>query len=203
MSKQEYRIVDLSRTLTPGQENRKLEIRRRVIEFDETFMHEVDTESHLGTHVEAPAHFYKDGRDVAEVPLQSLVGRAVILDVSGPAITAEVLEKADRGRIAPGDIVLLRNLLYPEKASLTREACEWLAEKGIALLGFDDSLGMGKDKEATREAHDIVMGRGICLLEMLTNLDQITQPEVFLVAAPLKIKGLDSCPVRAFAIEEI
>lgn len=199
----QYRLIDLSRTLTPGQETRRLEIRRGMIETDDTFMHEIDTMSHVGTHVEAPAHFYEGGKDVSEIPLQGFVGRAVILDVSEPVVTAEVLEKADGGRTQPGDMIILRNLARPQLAVLDKGAARWLMEKRIVLLGFDTSVSTGKDKAANRENHDILMGQGICLLEVMDNLDQISQPEVFFVAAPWKVKGLDSCPVRAFAIERV
>lgn len=197
----EYRLVDLSRTLYPGKEERRLEIRRGMIETDETLMHEIDIMSHVGTHVEAPSHFYEDGNDVSEVPLEAFVGRAVVLDVSAPVITAEVLEEADRGRTQPGDMIILRNLISPQVAVLRKDGNKWLAEKKIVLLGFDTSLSTGRDKSENRENHDTLMGVGICLLEQMANLDQVTQPEVFLVAAPLKVKGLDSCPVRAFAME--
>jgi len=196
-----YRLVDLSRTIIPGEEDRRLEIRRGVIAIDDTFMHEIDTMSHVGTHVEAPAHFYEDGKDVSEVPLETFVGRAVILDQPSTEITAQTLEAADGGRTQPGDILILRNRSAPQKAYINKDAAQWLVERKIVLLGFDSSVTTGHDKAENRENHDILMGAGICLLEVLANLDRISQPEVFFVAAPLKIKGLDSSPVRAFAIE--
>ena len=199
----EYRIVDLSRELTPGAEERRLEIRRGVIASDDTFMHEVDMMSHLGTHVEAPSHYQLDWPDIAQIPLESFIGRAVILDVSSPVLTAEVLKQADRGRTSEGDMVILRNHLAPEKAALTVDAGHWLVEKEVVLLGFDTSVSTGKDKQVNRDFHDVVMGKGICLLEVLANLDALTQTEVFFVCAPLRIKGLDSSPVRAFALEEV
>jgi len=197
----EVRIVDLSRTLYPGKEDRRLEIRRGIIPSDDTIMHEVDTMSHLGTHVEAPSHFYEDGKDVVDVPLESFLGRAVILDIHDPVMTTAVLDKADGGRTKPGDMILIRNRLSPEKTFLGVEAARWLAAKKIKLLGFDLSLTTGQDKAITREVHDILMGPGVVLLEQLDNLDKISKSECFLFAAPLKIKGLDSSPVRAFAVE--
>ena len=141
----ELKIVDLSRTLYPGKEDRRLEIRRGIIPTDDTIMHEVDTMSHLGTHVEAPSHFYEDGKDVVDVPLENFMGRCIILDISDPVMTTEVLDKADRGRIRPGDMVLIRNRLAPQKTFLGVEAAKWFAARKIKLLGFDLNLTTGQD----------------------------------------------------------
>ena len=126
---------------------------------------------------------------------------SIISDNCRLASDAETLSVADQGRTQPGDIVILRNLIAPEKAHICTDAAQWLAERKIVLLGFDASVHTGHNKAENRETHDILMGTGICLLEVLANLDAISQPDVFFVAAPLKIKGLDSSPVRAFAIE--
>jgi arylformamidase len=201
------RVVDLSVRLVPGQEERRLEIRRGVIPSDNTFMHEIDTMSHIGTHVEAPSHFYEEGADITELPLQSFMGPARLLRFSalpaGAAITPEALDKASKGAVQPDDIVICTSGRPHEEAPpLTPDAGYWMAAKGVKMLGIDNSVLLGANTEDIRELHDILMSRDVPFLEVLSNLEALRKDEFFLMALPLRIMGLDSAPVRAIAIEE-
>ena len=42
----------------------------------------LSTPEHGGTHIDAPAHFAKDGKTVDVIPLEQLVGSAVVVDVA-------------------------------------------------------------------------------------------------------------------------
>jgi kynurenine formamidase len=72
---------------------------------------------HGGTHLDAPVHFARNGDQAHEIPLRRLIGRAVVVDVSGKArddrdyrVTRADLRAHERrhGRIPDGAIVLLR-----------------------------------------------------------------------------------------------
>jgi arylformamidase len=200
------RIVDLTRRLVPGEEDRRLVVRLGVIESDDTFMYEIDTMSHVGTHVEAPSHFYEGGKDITELPLESFMGRAVVLDVSAVgasgSIRGEDLASAAGDRLRAGDIVILRSAHRGSSApALTADAARWLVSRDVKMMGIGDSVGLGADREVTREVHDILMSRDVPFLEMLENLEALRGGELYLVAVPLRIAGLDSSPVRAFAVE--
>ena len=45
------------------------------------------------------------------------------------------------------------------------------------------------------------MAQNCTFLEVLENLDQLTTDTFFISYAPVPIIGLDSCPVRVYAIE--
>ncbi len=204
----QFRLVDLSVTLHPGREDRRLEIRRGVIPSDDTIMHEVDLMSHVGTHVEAMSHFYEDGRDITELPLERFVGRSVLLrlgDVpAGADLAAEDLERAAEGLQVEEAIVLLTSGRSTDEApNLTADAAQWLADRDVAMMGIDDSVGLGKDAEVIRAVHDVLMSRSVPFLEVLSGLDQLRRREFLLIALPLKIAGLDSSPVRAVALEAL
>jgi arylformamidase len=201
------RVVDLSTRLVPGQEERRLEIRRGVIESDDTFMHEIDTMSHIGTHVEAPSHFYEDGADVTDLPLDCFMGRTRLLRLTSleanAPITGEVLEEASGGTVGEGDIVIFTSGRPHEEAPhLTPDSGHWMAAKGVKMIGIDDSVSLGCNTADIRELHDILMSRNVPFLEVLTNLEAMKKNEFFLVALPLRIAELDSSLVRCIAIEE-
>ena len=154
------RLVDLSYTIHPGKEQRKFAVEMikanqvanvPVLPGQWYIMHNVNTVSHIGTHIEVPYHINQNGADTADVPLERLVGEAVVLDLRGPAAKAEIsleqmqsaAEKA--GGVRPGDLVLLqtgwdRYWDQPEYAVppyVSPAAMEWLVGQGAALVGID------------------------------------------------------------------
>jgi arylformamidase len=201
------RVVDLSVRLVPGQEERRLQIRRGVIPSDDTFMHEIDTMSHIGTHVEAPSHFFEDGADVTELPLSSYMGPARLVRCSaldaGAPITSDMLDELVGDAVNEGDILIFTSgRPHAEAPPLTPEAAHWMVAKGVKMLGIDNSVLLGATTADVRELHDILMRRDVPFLEVIANLDELRRDEFFLMALPLRIAGLDSAPVRAIAIEE-
>jgi kynurenine formamidase len=75
------------------------------------------TSEHGGTHIDAPVHFAEGRQSVDQIPLDNLVGSAVVIDITDKAsatadyqVTVEDFESWERqhGRIGSGDIVLLR-----------------------------------------------------------------------------------------------
>lgn len=205
-----YRIVDLSVTVVPGTGGRRMDVRRGIIPSDGTIMHEIDTMSHVGTHIEAPSHFFEGGKDVTDLPLSACMGDAVLLDVycdaPGIAIDPAFLERELGSRLRPGHILVIRNTgkVYREhrdKPAITPQAAEWLVQNGVKMVAFDPATTIGRTTDETREVHRILMSRDITLLEVLSNLHELRQREFLLIALPWKVKGLDSSPVRAIALE--
>ncbi|HEX5414191.1 MAG TPA: cyclase family protein, partial [Chloroflexota bacterium] len=117
------RVVDLTLPIVPGQGGRPFTIERHrteeltphvPVDHPWYIMHKVATISHIGTHLEAPYHCFPDGRDLGSIPIEQLVGEAVVLDLSrlpedslvGTAELGQCIETA--GGVRRGDIVLLR-----------------------------------------------------------------------------------------------
>lgn len=113
-------------------------------------MSEVTMWSHVGTHLEAPYHYSREGKDVSKIPLSRLMGKAVILDFShkktNEAIGREELEKAGKD-VKENDIVIIKTGLdrfyrtpkAHDRPYLSQEAVKWLVEKKIACLATDAS----------------------------------------------------------------
>ena len=207
------RIVDLTHTLHPYKEQYTLEIaqrgKRQGPEGD--IMSVVYMWSHVGTHVEAPLHFLTDGGDTASLPIDKLMGSAIVLDFRhkqvNEAISLEEIQAA--GYIQIGDRVLTmsgRHTQYRTPAShdrpyITEEAMRWLVEdRKINCLGTDSS-GFEVRGVSHHPDHRLLTHAGVPVLECLTNLDELKKQRIFLIALPWPVIGLDACPVRAIAIE--
>ena len=72
---------------------------------------------------------------------------------------------------------------------------------GVKCVGFGDGVSIESSNEDVKPFHDICMAENITFLEVLENLTELEQETFFISFAPLYIKGLDSCPVRVYAIE--
>lgn len=82
---------------------------------------------HGGTHLDAPVHFAKGRNTSDQIPLQQLMGAAIVVDVtsqcaSNPDYLVSVADfenwERRNGRISPGTIVLLRTgfgKFYPDR----------------------------------------------------------------------------------------
>jgi len=217
------RIVDLSHKLYSGKEEYGLEI--KTFFTDELYpqykrgpstwyiMQKLIISSHVGTHIEAPYHHLKNGQDASEIPLEKLVGEAVVLDFTekrpNEAIDVKDLKKYE-GKIKPGDIVLIktgRGKFYRTKRAherpyLTNEAIKWLIKKKMNCIGID-ATGVEIKGAPNQPNHRILFENGIPLIESMANLTELRKDRVFLVVLPLKIEKLDSSPVRVIAIEDV
>lgn len=165
--------------------------------------------THQGTHMDAPRHFFDDGRGIDQVALERLCGPARLVDLApgavlpaGTVIDVEMLlPHADVFR--PGSRILYRTgwsqrfgrpAFYEGVPSLSIEAAEWIAGRGIALLGMDTPT----PSEPWPAVHRILLAEGceVAIVESMANLDQL--PARFtLIVLPLPIVGGDGSPVRA------
>jgi kynurenine formamidase len=170
---------------------------------------------HVGTHVDAPLHFGRDGASIDQVPLEWFTGTGVCLDLRHVPDLGDIdvadLEAAEQQadvRI-DGHIVLLctgfheRHWPNPEVVSsnpgMTAEATHWLADRGSRLHGVE---GPSTDKAQTTgfPAHRACRDRGIAHYEWLVNLEPLVgQGEFHFTGLPLKWVGGTGSPVRAMA----
>jgi arylformamidase len=167
--------------------------------------------SHVGTHVEAPLHFLTDGGDTASIPVERLIGPAIVLDfrhkqVNEPITLAEMqaggdIQVGDRVLTMTGRHTQYRTPQSHDRPYITEEAVRWLVEdRKINCLGTDSS-GFEVRGVSHHPNHRLLNNAGIPVLECLNNLVELKQPRIFLIALPLPIIGLDASPVRAIAIE--
>ena len=171
---------------------------------------------HAGSHVDAPEHMVKDGRQLHELALETFAGDGVVADlrhrVPGGGITAADLEAAVGTVIEPGDRLLLRTDCNKDyfardwarrSPHLTRDAVQWCIDKGVVLVGFDFYHGNDEpDSNVVFYTSRTLGEHGIVTMPYLDNLDAITRPRFTLLALPLKMIGVEASPVRAVVIAE-
>ena len=164
--------------------------------------------------MDAPYHFLEDGLTVDRIAPERPVGRAAVLDLrpelSGPVIEAATVQKHWPSSFRP-EIVLLdtgwsslrsptRRYLY-DFPGLSPGAAGWIADQGVRGVGTD-TLGIDPFSNAKFEAHKVLLGRGIWILEALDHLDALSEDRPYtLVAAPLKIAEASGAMARVFALE--
>ena len=172
---------------------------------------------HAGSHVDAPEHFVKGGKQIHELPLEMFIGPAVVADLRhrmpGGGITAADLEKACGADLKPGERLLLRtdcNVDYdgsPEwqKRSpyLANDAIDWCLAKKVLIVGFD--MYHGADAPNSAVVYNTArrfQEAGVVTMPYLKNLEQISKKRVTLIALPLKMIDVEASPIRAIVLEE-
>lgn len=178
---------------------------------------------HGFTHIDAPRHMLPDGPTTSSFDMNTFVGEAAIVDVSAAAdntaISAELLAAAG-GHVRAGDIVIVKMAwdgrysldqkeFWTQSPYLTRDACEWLAAQEPVLVGYDfpqdqPIRGLLDGRQASIEdfvSHDVILRRGIPMIEYLCNLGEVTAPRAEVCALPLKVLEADGAPARVIAIE--
>ena len=185
---------------------------------------------HGGTHIDAPVHFAKGHRGVDAIPLEQLIGPALVIDVTAASdkdadyqISVADLTGWERehGAIAAEAIVLFRtgfSRRWPDAARYLGTAER--GDAAVAKLHFPglhpdaarwlverrihavglDTASIDYGQSTMYESHRILYERDIPAFENLTNLDRLPARGAYIVALPMKIKGGTGAPLRAIAI---
>lgn len=154
--------------------------------------------AHNGTHIDAPFHFVEDGKTVDALRLDSLVGRAYVVEHQGIVSgvdAADMIEKAKKQNVE-----FAKRILIKGNAEVSLEAAETFASSNIFLLG-NESQTVGPEN-APMAVHQVLLGADIVLLEGV-RLSEVPEGAYFLCAAPLNLHGADGSPCRAVLIDEI
>jgi kynurenine formamidase len=187
------------------------------------------TPEHGGTHLDAPIHFFEGRRTLGEIPVEQLVGPAVVVDVAAQAAADAdyQLTRADldawekrNGQVPKGALVLLRtgwSARWPDRKrylgddtpgdasrlhfpSFGRDAAQWLVQtREVGALGVD-TASIDAGTSKDFQVHQIAAAANVPGLENLTNLDQLPERGAWVIALPMKIAGGSGGPLRAIAL---
>jgi len=189
----------------PGDPVPRVDAVRRIQAGDVCNLSLLTMGSHTGTHVDAPYHFLADGPRLGDVPLDRMVGEALVADLRGrPTIDAAALADVD---LRPGDILLCRtdNSQRWEAAEfqrdfvyLTEDAARLLVARGVRAVGMD-YLSIERFGSADFPVHRTLLGAGVFVIEGL-DLRQASPGRYTLVCLPLSFPDLDGAPARAILL---
>ena len=157
--------------------------------------------THLGTHVDPPAHYLDGGATVDEIPLEALVGPGVVLDMRGKSqVDRQALEEAsieDHTRIllkTDNGPLLLDPSFRKDYAHLTEDGARYLVERKVCLVGID-YLSIERYNNPGAPVHHILLESGVVVVEGV-HLLEIPPGPYEILCLPLPIKGADGAPAR-------
>ena len=172
--------------------------------------------SHTGTHLDAPFHFIKNGITIDQIPLDRLLGKAILIKLKKTKNVA--INKSDitlfekrNGKIPNRSSVFFftgwqknikNNNYFTENPGLSLSAAQYLVSKKVNLVGIDSpSIDLGKDNSFS--VHHIFSKNNILIVENLANLNKILSNEFIFTVLPLKLKDATGSPVRAVAYGQL
>ncbi|MFC1892835.1 cyclase family protein [Chloroflexota bacterium] len=158
---------------------------------------------HSGTHVDAPIHFVKQGQGIDKIPIDTLVGRARVIEIRDPeSIKPEELAGQ---RIRRGERILFKtrnsphvwqeNEFVEDFVFISDAAADLLVDGGVQLVGVD-YLSVGSYRHGGSYVHKTLLSGGVWVIEGL-NLSNVTPGEYDLICLPLRIVAGDGAPARA------
>lgn len=164
----------------------------------------ITSDVHVGTHLDAPAHFLRAGATVEELGLNPLIGPVDVVRVADSVdiINANVLREI----AVPNDVerLLLKTAnerWWPESdgfiedyVALDETGARWCVERGLVLVGIDYMSIQARG--ASTETHRSLMRAGIAVVEGL-DLRDVTPGRYQLICLPMRIAGAEAAPVRA------
>ncbi|MBZ0290315.1 MAG: cyclase family protein [Anaerolineae bacterium] len=184
------------------------ESRKRHAPGTEFQIGKIEMVSNTGTYIDSPFHRYEHGKDLSELPMTSIAnldGVVVRQPFSaGLAISRTAFEDVD----VWGKAVLVHtgwdahwktDAYFEGHPYLTTDAAEFLVKAGAKLVGID-SHNIDNTQGGERPVHSALLGAEIPIVEHLCGLERVPDAEFKFFAVPVKVKGMGTFPVRAFAL---
>jgi kynurenine formamidase len=220
MSESTSHLIDLSHTVEDGMITYKglpapiicdylsrEASRARYAEGTEFQIGKIEMIANTGTYIDSPFHRYAHGCDLSELKLESLAD----LD----CVVARVTERTDRAidRLSidlatlKGKALLVHtgwdahwrtDRYFEGHPHLTGDLAEQLVRARVTLVGID-SFNIDSTDDGTRPVHSTLLGAGIPIVEHLCRLAALPDQGARFFAVPVKVKGMGTFPVRAFA----
>ncbi len=167
----------------------------------------VEMVANTGTYIDSPFHRFEQGRDISALDLSGVADlEAMVVRVEGMAGRS-----IDREVFLPFDLKSKAILVHTGWARhwrtdryfeghpfLTARAARYLRDQGVALVGID-SLNIDDTSDGARPVHTTLLGADILIVEHLCHLDQLPLSGFTFTAVPVKVKGVGTFPVRAYA----
>jgi arylformamidase len=163
--------------------------------------------SHTGTHIDAPAHFVDGGKELHEIPVDWLVGEAMVVHIPGVrAISRSNLEALDWSGIQRVLFKTDNSSKWAEQSFqkdfvyLEPQAAELLVERHLRLVGID-YLSIDPFGSESHPAHFVLLPNNVVVLEGL-DLRWVAAGRYHMVALPLNLQHADGAPTRVILMDD-
>lgn len=163
--------------------------------------------SHTGTHADSGRHFFDDGQPVDRIPLQKLIGPALLVSFDDSVMSIGVNE------LTPRPIKGHKRVLFRTRNSallsqrefvknytfVAPEGAQYLVDSGVELVGVD-YLSVEQFHSGHHRTHRTLLENGVVIIE---GLDLSVPPagEYELICLPLRLEGCDGAPARAILVK--
>jgi kynurenine formamidase len=174
----------------------------------------INTAVHVGTHFDAPLHFYEGGKAVDQYEPERFVRPTVVIALphqGGDAVTVRDLQDA-LPEVRPGDSVFIRfgyasffqEEAYYDYPALTPEAATYLVSLGIGAYGSDtlspDPPPQHRSTNFDYPAHQAFLANDVLIVENLGGgLEQVAGERILVVSPPLPLEAADGAMVVPYA----
>lgn len=159
--------------------------------------------AHTGTHIDAPLHFVRNGVPIDAAPIDALIGRARVIQITDPESIKP--RELSRHALSPGERVLFKTRNSPgawerpgfaeDFVHISAAAASHIVQCGVRTVGID-YLSVGGYERDGVQTHQILLGAGLWLIEGL-NLSAVGPGDYELVCLPLRLEGVEASPARA------
>lgn len=164
---------------------------------------EFSTSAHIGTHMDAPAHFLKGGVGIDQAPLDALIGECRVIEIQD--LEAIGVAELERQQIVAGERVLFKTRnsarrwhdreFIKDFVHISLEGAKFLADRRVRTIGVD-YLSVGGFAKEGPETHRALLSAAIWIIEGV-DLSQVSPGRYELVCLPLKLRDSDGAPARA------
>lgn len=172
--------------------------------------------THTGTHVDVPYHFFPDGDTLDKIPVETWLGEGVVVNMSHKK-DREVIGATDLDErakhVRDGDIAMIYtgrgkyrgfNERYLKNwPSIDESGARWFVDRKVKMIGTD---GLGIEMYGFTEpaVHRTILGAGIPVVEevYLEEIAPLGDRRWFFVCLPLLLKDAGGCLARVIAIDE-
>ncbi|WOK07929.1 cyclase family protein [Imperialibacter roseus] len=165
----------------------------------------IDMVANTGTYIDCPFHFFEEGTDLSEVPLNAFTGlNGITIEAKG---VTEIGIDFFKNKEIRNKAVLVHSgwatnwnteAYFTDHPYVTKEAAEYLRECDVKLVGID-SHNIDDTRGKARPVHSTLLGADILIVEHMCNLDMLPAAGYTFHAVPPKVKGMGTFPVRAYA----
>jgi arylformamidase len=191
----------------PGDPAVSLTLQSSIITGDQCNITQLQMGVHTGTHIDAPSHFLKDGGTIDSIPVETLIGSCVVVELDAK----DIIERNDLCKIDPSIfprvLIKTRNSeLWANKCSFNMnyvalgiDAAQYLVEMKFILVGID-YLSIEPFNTNGGPVHKLLLKNNITILEGL-NLSGILPGAYEIICLPLKLQGCEGAPARVILRE--